>query len=100
MSLSSEAKKCLCESLHQQYLNQKLAEYNKAKKLFIDLTDLNYKPGHRNHMYYKYLLSSNNKNDTALLEKSTSCPILDIDARQKPDPTNSELPSLDSEKIS
>ncbi|CAG8750599.1 24425_t:CDS:1, partial [Racocetra persica] len=27
-------------------------------------------------------------------------PILDIDARQKPDPTNSELPSLDSEKIS
>ncbi|CAG8708133.1 18414_t:CDS:1, partial [Racocetra persica] len=27
-------------------------------------------------------------------------PILDIDARQKPDSTNSELPSLDSEKIS
>ncbi|CAG8573386.1 2269_t:CDS:2, partial [Scutellospora calospora] len=27
-------------------------------------------------------------------------PILDIDTKQKPDPTNSELPSLDSEKIS
>ncbi|CAG8849950.1 16949_t:CDS:2, partial [Racocetra persica] len=66
--LSSEAKKRLCESLHQQYLNQKLAKYNEAKKLFIGLTDLNYKPGYRNHTYYKYLLSSDNKNDTALLE--------------------------------
>ncbi|CAG8840074.1 10633_t:CDS:1, partial [Racocetra persica] len=27
-------------------------------------------------------------------------PILDIDARQKPDPTKSKLPSLNSEKIS
>ncbi|CAG8836262.1 21316_t:CDS:1, partial [Racocetra persica] len=27
-------------------------------------------------------------------------PILDIDARQKPNPTNSELPFLDSEKFS
>ncbi|CAG8851575.1 4972_t:CDS:1, partial [Racocetra persica] len=118
-----------------------MAEYNEAKKLFIGLTDLNYKSGHRNHTYYKYLLSSDNKNDTALLEayypeeiyfqyiiwigekgftlvehpsevykildfhecideNQPLHPILDIDVRQKPDPTNSELPSLDSEKIS
>ena len=31
MSLSSEAKKRLRESLQQQRLNQKLAEYNEAK---------------------------------------------------------------------
>ncbi|CAG8772275.1 16775_t:CDS:1, partial [Racocetra persica] len=141
MSLSSEAKKHLCESLYQQCLNQKLAKYNEAKKLFMSLTDLDYKPGHREHTYYKYLLSSDNKNDTTLLEayhpeeiyfqyiirieekgftlvehpskvykildsyeyidrNQPLRPILDIDARQKPDPTNSELPSLDSEKIS
>src|ERR1700752_2534602 len=68
MSLSSKAKKRLCELLHQQRLNQKLAEYNEAKKLFIGLTDLNYKPSYRNYTYYKYLLSSDNKNNTALLE--------------------------------
>ncbi|CAG8480817.1 17706_t:CDS:10 [Cetraspora pellucida] len=80
MSLSSKTKKCLYESLQQQYLNQKSAEYNEAKRFFIGLTDLNYKPGHRNHMYYKYLLASRpeevilkghghtDKNDTALLD--------------------------------
>ncbi|CAG8798147.1 11213_t:CDS:1, partial [Racocetra persica] len=74
MSLSSEAKKHLHESLQQQWLNQKSAEYNEAKRFFIGLMDLNYKPGYRNHTYYKYLLASNdhassaNKNDTALLD--------------------------------
>ena len=43
MSLSSEAKKRLHESLQQQCLNQKSAEYNEAKRLFIGLTDLDYK---------------------------------------------------------
>src|SRR6185369_17874914 len=74
MSLSSESKKRLCESLQQQCLNQKLAEYNEAKRFFIGLTDLDYKPGHREHTYYKYWLKSNghintaDRNNTALLE--------------------------------
>src|SRR2546421_3858918 len=74
MSLSSEAKKRLCESLEQQCLNQKLAEYNEAKIILKGLTDLDYKPGHGEHTYYKYWLASNghassiDKNDTALLE--------------------------------
>ncbi|CAG8549004.1 4411_t:CDS:1, partial [Scutellospora calospora] len=155
MSLSSEAKKHLHESLQQQCLNQKLAEYNEAKRLFMGLTDLDYKPGHKKHTYYKYLLasrpkevilkdhghiSSSDRNDTSLLD--AYCPkeiysqyiiqiaeksytvidhpsevykipdthecidgnqplhlIININARQKPDPTNSKLPSLDSEKI-
>ncbi|CAG8610216.1 10685_t:CDS:2, partial [Scutellospora calospora] len=121
------------------HLYQKLAEYNKAKKLFMSLIDLDYKPGYRKHTYYKYLLSFNNKNNTALLEvyhpeeiyfqyiiwieekgftlveypfkvykivdsyeyidrNQPLCPILDIDTRQKPNSTNSELPSLDSKK--
>ncbi|CAG8670353.1 11275_t:CDS:1, partial [Scutellospora calospora] len=37
MSLSSEAKKCLHKSLQQQCLNQKLAKYNEAKRLFTSL---------------------------------------------------------------
>src|SRR5438132_13567273 len=71
MSLSSEAKKRLCESLQQQRLNQKLAEYNEAKIILKGLTDLDYKPGHREHTFYKYWLASNghtDKNDTALLD--------------------------------
>ena len=140
MGLSNEEKKLLYESLQQQHQSQKLAEYGEAKKLLSGLTDLNYEPGHGKHMCYKYLLESNDKNDTALLEAyqpeeiysryiirvagkgftlidhpseiygfpdSHECidgnqplrPILDIDARQKPDPLNPELPSLDSEKI-
>ena len=57
MSLSSEAKKQLRESLQQQCLNQKSAEYNEAKRLFMGLTDLDYKPGHKEHTYYKYTVS-------------------------------------------
>ncbi|RHZ45577.1 hypothetical protein Glove_669g24 [Diversispora epigaea] len=71
MSLSSETKKLLRESLQQQCLNQKFIEYNEAKKLFTGLTDLNYKHDHRKHTFYKYWLASNghaNKNDTALLD--------------------------------
>jgi len=71
MSLSSEAKKRLHESLQQQCLNQKSAEYNEAKRLFMGLTDLDYKPGHKEHTFYKYWLASNghtDKNDTALLD--------------------------------
>ena len=80
MSLSSEAKKRLHESLlqsngssslQQQCLNQKSAECNEAKRLFMGLTDLDYKPGHKEHAFYKYRLVSNghtNKNDTALLD--------------------------------
>ncbi|KAG9306508.1 hypothetical protein G9A89_000971 [Geosiphon pyriformis] len=135
MNLSSEAKKHLRESLQQQCLNQKLAEYNKAKKLLTSLTDLD-----RGHTYYKYWLASDgrassaDRNDTALLEiysqyiirtagkgytvidhptKVYGMPnthkcidgnrplhlIIDIDARQKPDPSDSKLSSLDSEKI-
>ncbi|CAG8733236.1 158_t:CDS:2, partial [Racocetra persica] len=74
MSLSSEAKKHLHESLQQQCLNQKSIEYNEAKKLFTGLTDLDYKAGHKEHTFYKYWLTSNghvsssDKNETALLE--------------------------------
>jgi len=80
MSLSSEAKKRLRESLQQQCLNQKSAEYNEAKRLFMGLTDLDYKPGHKEHTFYKYWLASRpegatlkghghtDKNDTALLD--------------------------------
>ena len=74
MSLSSEAKKRLHESLQQQCLKQKSAEYNEAKRFFIGLTDLDYKPGYREHMFYKYWLafnsytSSSDRNDTALLD--------------------------------
>ncbi|RIB00778.1 hypothetical protein C2G38_2233013 [Gigaspora rosea] len=146
MSPSNEANKHLCETLQQQCLNQKLAEYNEPKIIFKSLTDLDYKPGHREHTYYKYWLSPNgcassaDKNDTALLDAyqpkelysqyiirvagkgyividhpfevyripdTHECIdgnqplrlIIDIDARQRPDPDNSELPSLDSEKI-
>ncbi|CAG8780332.1 16181_t:CDS:1, partial [Racocetra persica] len=146
MSLSSKTKKRLCESLQQQYLNQKSIEYNEAKKLFTGLTDLDYKAGHKEHIFYKYWFASNghvsssDKNETVLLEAyqpeeihsqyiirmagkgytvidhpsevyripdTHECIdgnqplrlIIDIDARQKPDPSNSELPSLDSKKI-
>ncbi|CAG8753802.1 5276_t:CDS:1, partial [Gigaspora rosea] len=152
MSLSSEAKKRLHEPLQQQCLNQKSAEYNEAKRLFMGLTDLDYKPGHKEHTFYKYWLASRpegatlkghghtDKNDTALLDAYRSEEIhsqyiirmagkgyitidhpsevyripdthecidgnqplrliIDIDARQKPDPTNSKLPSLDGQKI-
>ncbi|CAG8469495.1 3611_t:CDS:10 [Scutellospora calospora] len=57
MSLSSEAKKHLHESLQQQCLNQKLAEYNEAKKLFTEVTLKDY--GHT---------SSSDRNDIALLD--------------------------------
>ena len=144
MSLSSEAKKCLHESLQQQCLNQKSAKYNEAKWLFMGLTDLDYKPSNKEHTFYKYWLASNghaDKNDTALLDAyqpeeirskyiirvagkgytvidhpssevyripdTHECIdgnqplrlIIDIDARQKPDPVDSKLPSLDSKKI-
>ncbi|CAG8759630.1 36068_t:CDS:1, partial [Racocetra persica] len=55
-------------------LNQKSIEYNEAKKLFTDLTDLDYKAGYKEHTFYKYWLASNghvsssDKNETALLE--------------------------------
>ncbi|CAG8842373.1 35296_t:CDS:2, partial [Gigaspora margarita] len=102
MSLSSEAKKRLCESLQQQYLNQKSAEYNEAKRLFIGLTDLDYKPGHKEHTFYKYWLTSNghtssfDRNDTALLDAYQP---EEIYSQQKPDPTNPKVPSLDGKKI-
>ncbi|KAG9301854.1 hypothetical protein G9A89_004533 [Geosiphon pyriformis] len=144
MSLSSEAKKCLHESLQQHCLNQKSAEYNEAKRFFMGLTDLD-KPGHKEHTYYKYWLASNghtsssDRNDTALLDAyqpeeiysqyiirikekfalvnhpsevyripdTHECIdgnqplrlIIDIDARQKPDPTNPKVPSLNDKKI-
>ncbi|CAG8616343.1 21881_t:CDS:1, partial [Racocetra persica] len=153
MSLSSEAKKRLYESLQQQCLNQKSAKYNKAKQLFMGLTDLDYKPGNREHIFYKYWLvsrpeevtlkghSHTDKNDTALLDvyrleeisdeyiiwvaeqgftvfdypsevygllDAHKCingnlpiyQVLDIDTRQKLDPMNPELLSLDRSKIS
>ncbi|RHZ56119.1 hypothetical protein Glove_406g22 [Diversispora epigaea] len=143
MSLSSEAKKLLRAELQQQRLKQEVAKYNEAKRLFTGLTDLDYKPSHGKHTYYKYWLASNSytdRNDTALLEAykpeelysqyiirmarkgytvidhpievygildAHKCIdgnqplrlIIDIDTRQKPDPTNAKLPSLDSEKI-
>src|SRR3989440_5202433 len=151
MSLSSEAKKRLHESLQQQCLNQKSAEYNEAKRLFMGLTNLDYKPGHREHTFYKYWLASRpegvtlkghghiDRNDTALLDTyqpkeiyshyiirikekfalvnhpsevyripdTHECIddnqplhlIIDIDARQKPDPTNPKQPFLDDKKI-
>ncbi|RHZ50561.1 hypothetical protein Glove_495g15 [Diversispora epigaea] len=55
-------------------LNQKLTKYNEAKLIFKGLTDLNYKPGHKEYTYYKYWLKSNghansiDKNDIALLD--------------------------------
>ncbi|RIB00782.1 hypothetical protein C2G38_1106022 [Gigaspora rosea] len=152
MGLSSEAKKHLRELLQQQRLNQKSAEYNEAKRLFMGLTDLDYKPGHKEHTFYKYWLASRpegatlkghghtDKNNTALLDAylpeeihsqyiilmagkgytvidhpsevyripdTHECIdgnqplrlIIDIDARQKHDPTNPKVPSLDGEKI-
>ena len=71
MSLSSEAKKHLCELLQQQCLNQKSAGYNEAKQLFMSLTDFDYKPGHKEHTFYKYWLAFNShtdKNNTGLLD--------------------------------
>ncbi|RHZ43623.1 hypothetical protein Glove_966g6 [Diversispora epigaea] len=59
MSLSSEAKKRLREEFQQQCLKQELVEYNKVKIILKGLTDLDYKPGHRKHTYYKYWLPSN-----------------------------------------
>ena len=108
-------------------------------KLFSGLTDLDYRPGHNNHMYFQNLSIS--KDDVALLDtydpgkilnKYIVCVaengftvvdhpfeiygmpdahkcidgnlplrlVLDIDARQKPDPMNPKLPSLDESKIS
>src|SRR5947209_3780251 len=154
MSLSSEAKKRFRESLQQQCLNQKPAEYNEAKWLFVGLKDLDYKPGHKEHTFYKYWLasrpegatlkghghtSSSDRNDITLLDAyqpeeiysqyiirikekfalvnhpsevyripdTHECIdgnqphrlIIDIDARQKPDPTNPKVPSLDDKKI-
>ncbi|GBC12170.2 hypothetical protein GLOIN_2v1842826 [Rhizophagus irregularis DAOM 181602=DAOM 197198] len=108
-------------------------------KLFSSLTDLNYKPGHNNHVYFQNLSIS--KDDVALLDTydpeeilnkyivrvagkgftvvdhpsevygfpdaheciDGNLPlrlVLDIDARQKPDPMNPKFPSLDESKIS
>ena len=39
---------------------------NDATRLFSGLTDLNYKPGHIDYVYFQYL--SNNANDISLLE--------------------------------
>src|SRR6266542_4999746 len=90
---------------------------NKAIRLFSGLANLDYKSGYNDHVYFKYL--SNNKNDISLLSayypkeiyelpnthecidgNLPLCLILDIDVRQKPDPMNPELPSLDGYKIS
>ncbi|CAG8509003.1 1017_t:CDS:2, partial [Cetraspora pellucida] len=82
---------------------------------------LDYKPGHREHIFYKYWLASNShtsfsdRNDTALLDayqpeeiysqyiiQMAEKPlhlIIDIDARQKPDPNKPKHASLDSKKI-
>ncbi|PKY61599.1 hypothetical protein RhiirA4_486794 [Rhizophagus irregularis] len=102
-------------------------------------TDLDFKPGYNDHVYFQYL--SNSKDDVALLDTYHSEEIfdkyivqvagkgftvvdhpsevyglpdahecidrnlplrlvLDIDARQKLDPINPELPSLDENKMS
>ncbi|CAG8560260.1 16625_t:CDS:2, partial [Cetraspora pellucida] len=124
MSLSSEAKKCLRESLQQQCLNQKLAEYNEAKKLFTGLTNFNYEPDHKKHTYYKYWLASNSHIDSRAMagkgytvidhlsevyripdaheyidENQPLRLVIDIDTRQKSDPSDPKLPSLDNKKI-
>ena len=111
---------------------------NEATRLFSGLADLDYEPGHIDHVYFQYL--SNSKDDVALLDTYHSEEIfnkyivrvagkgftvvdhisevyelpdthecidgnlplrlvLDIDARQKFDPMNSELLSLDGNKI-
>ncbi len=38
---------------------------NEANRLFLELADLNYKPGYNDYVYFQYL--SNNKNDISLL---------------------------------
>ncbi|EXX67158.1 hypothetical protein RirG_116960 [Rhizophagus irregularis DAOM 197198w] len=112
---------------------------NEATRLFSGLADLDYEPGHIDHVYFQYLFNS--KDDIALLDTyhseeifdkyivriagkeftvidhtyevyglpdtheciDGSLPlrlVLDIDVRQKPNPMNSELPSLNGYKIS
>ncbi|PKK60861.1 hypothetical protein RhiirC2_792687 [Rhizophagus irregularis] len=98
-----------------------------AIRLFSGLVDLDFESSYNDHMYFQYLF--NNKNDISLLgayhpEEIYSKYIvqvaekgftvvnhpsevyglpdthdLDIDARQKPDLMNPELPSLDKYKI-
>ncbi|CAG8807997.1 19285_t:CDS:2, partial [Racocetra persica] len=108
MSLSSEAKKRLHESLQQQCLNQKSAEYNEAKWLFIDA----YRP---EEIHSQYIIQMAGKGYTTIdhpsevyrIPDTHECIdgnqplrlIIDIDTRQKPDSTNSKLPSLDGQKI-
>ncbi|CAG8783655.1 28870_t:CDS:2, partial [Gigaspora margarita] len=103
-----EAKKCFRESLQQQHLNQKSVEYNEAKRFFIDT----YQP---EEIYFQYIIRMTGKGYTVIDHSSKVyrmpdthecidgnqplCLIIDIDARQKPDFNNPQLPSLDSEKI-
>ncbi|CAG8827502.1 29094_t:CDS:2, partial [Gigaspora margarita] len=92
MSLSSEAKKRLRKSLQQQCLNQQSAEYNEAKKLFIagkGYTVID-------HLFEVYGIPNTHEciDGNQLLRL-----IINIDARQKLNPNNPELPFLDSEKI-
>ncbi|CAG8643454.1 11011_t:CDS:2, partial [Racocetra persica] len=127
MSLSSEAKKRLCESLQQQCLNQKSAEYNKAKQLFMGVTLKGYGHTDKNdttlldayqleEISDEYIIRVAGQSFTVVdhpfevyeLPNAHECIdgnlplrlVLDINARQKLDPMNPELPSLDGSKIS
>ncbi|CAG8574419.1 23440_t:CDS:2, partial [Racocetra persica] len=106
MSLSSKAKKYLHESLQQQCLNQNSSDRNDTA--FLDA----YRP---EEIYSQYIIRMAGKGYTVIdhpfevyrIPDTHECIdgnqplrlIIDIDARQKPDPTNSKLPSLDGEKI-
>ncbi|CAG8661542.1 9858_t:CDS:2 [Gigaspora margarita] len=91
---------------------------NGATRLFSGLADLNYKPGayHSEEIFDKYIIRVAEKGFTVVNHPSEiygipdahecidgNLPlrlVLDIDTRQKPDPINSGLPSLDTNKIS
>jgi hypothetical protein len=48
---------------------------NEATRLFFGLADLDYEPGHIDHVYFQYL--SNSKDDVALLDTYHSEEIFD-----------------------
>ncbi|CAG8468372.1 2120_t:CDS:2, partial [Racocetra persica] len=92
------------------------SEINEATRLFSGLADLDFEPGYNDHMYFQYLSNILEKGFTVVDHPSEvyripdaheyideSLPlrlVLDIDARQKPDPMNPKYPSLDEYKIS
>ncbi|CAG8787358.1 20146_t:CDS:2, partial [Gigaspora rosea] len=116
MGLSSEAKKHLRELLQQQRLNQKpegatLKGHGHTDKNNTALLDA-YLP---EEIHSQYIIQMAEKGYTVIdhpsevyrIPDTHECIdgnqplrlIIDIDARQKHDPTNPKVPSLDSEKI-